>query len=557
MKKILTILLCTIMFFSVGVLADSQLSVSAVFDAKTEYVQIFGSAPSGDVIIVVTDYMNQAENSDENYPYDIISAVSKGSYSVTLKLPDKASGKKLLVTATDVYGNSETDFFSNPNFSEANTIIDNVNSASDISEFMSIVRPNAYIFGFDTDSDIYTESQDYIYAILYAVKPDNATPADLYNLFYSACALAGLEDTSRSETEQLLNTDAFYLGIDYVDDYANDDRLDDDAKSVLCDELAKSDYSKILSQTEDFSDYLEKLKALANIRTAQRWQDIRDVMENDFSELFNLASLSNTKAQTVYSKMMNYQYMNFADIASNYEKAISDLDTDSNKNSSGSGGGGGGKGSGSVVSIPPAVEIQLPADSSQLSTAVKSPMVTLPENATSNFVDVPNTHWSYAAVSALSEAGIINGYDAWDFRPANSITRAEFTKLVCSAFGIPQSDAEFYDVADDAWYNGYVGGACSYGIVSGYNDMFSPDSSITRQDAAVIVYRALKNEGIILNGSASFDDSNEIALYALTAVGAFKQYGILNGDGTYFYPLSNITRAEAAQLLYKALTAVK
>jgi len=45
-----------------------------------------------------------------------------------------------------------------------------------------------------------------------------------------------------------------------------------------------------------------------------------------------------------------------------------------------------------------------------------------------------------------------------------------------------------------------------------------------------------------------------ISLYALPAVGAFKEYGILQGDGTNFYPQNNITRVEAAQLLYKVLS---
>ena len=45
-----------------------------------------------------------------------------------------------------------------------------------------------------------------------------------------------------------------------------------------------------------------------------------------------------------------------------------------------------------------------------------------------------------------------------------------------------------------------------------------------------------------------------VSLYAWTAVGTLMKNGIINGVGDgRFMPLSNITRAEAVQLLYSSI----
>jgi hypothetical protein len=54
-------------------------------------------------------------------------------------------------------------------------------------------------------------------------------------------------------------------------------------------------------------------------------------------------------------------------------------------------------------------------------------MLNINDGGTSIFNDLSETEnaWSYKAVTALADAGIINGYPDGSFRPENSITRAE------------------------------------------------------------------------------------------------------------------------------------
>lgn len=554
MKKILTLLLCALIMISPAAYAAVPLSVSVVFDAENEDVLLSGKGTSGDVIITVTEYGDNTALSESHHPLDIISVRSTGTYGTTLELAGtSAAGKKLTVTAFDAVGSSASIDFVNPDFSAATKLMTSLAAASDVNAFMAIAEPNAAILGFDKDSQIYQTAKRKIYSVLYAILPDNPTPAKVYNLYYTACALASLNGATQAQAEQILESNAPYIGIDYDAAYASDSRLNSASKTALCTILATEDFGSVLSSSETFAQYFEKAKALASVKAAQNWQDIKNVIETNFSSLFTLSSVSASAAQKIYGKMMNYQYNKFSDIASNYTLALTAVqsETQTGNTSSNRGGSSGGGGS---VSLPPSLNIEIDETTTDTSANVKTPMVTLPADASSNFYDVPASHWSYDAVSALSTAGIISGYDAVTFLPSNNITRAEFTKLVCASFGIPTANADFVDVAADSWYNGYVGGASSYGIVGGYGDTFGPNDSITRQDAAVIVYRALKNEDIILSGTADFTDKMDISLYALTAVGAFKEYGILSGDGTNFRPLANITRAEAAQLLYKALS---
>ena len=53
--------------------------------------------------------------------------------------------------------------------------------------------------------------------------------------------------------------------------------------------------------------------------------------------------------------------------------------------------------------------------------------------AANPFTDVPANHWSYASVSKLAQAGIIEGYGDGTFRGNNSITRYEMAQMVAKA----------------------------------------------------------------------------------------------------------------------------
>ena len=188
-------------------------------------------------------------------------------------------------------------------------------------------------------------------------------------------------------------------------------------------------------------------------------------------------------------------------------------------------------------------------------TADDAPTVVKPDTSTgsdiSGFADVPSSHWAYDSITEMAQKGIINGFDGY-FRPSDSITRAEYVKILCGIFGIGQQSGSYFDdVSHDVWYAGYVNGAYLSGLVLGGDSGFMPDAFITRQDAAVMLYRFALNAGKNSKSDAEllFTDADSISDYAREAVASLSNSKIINGysDGS-FAPLASITRAEAAKM---------
>lgn len=112
----------------------------------------------------------------------------------------------------------------------------------------------------------------------------------------------------------------------------------------------------------------------------------------------------------------------------------------------------------------------------------------------SGFTDVASGAWYNNAVSTLTRAGILDGYEDGSFRPNASITRAEFTKIAVSFFKHAggASSSPFNDVPDNAWYAEFVKAAAELGLIDGYEDgTFRPNAPITRAEACTIVNRTL------------------------------------------------------------------
>lgn len=115
-----------------------------------------------------------------------------------------------------------------------------------------------------------------------------------------------------------------------------------------------------------------------------------------------------------------------------------------------------------------------------------------------DFSDVPESYQYYDAVQSLVARGIVNGYNEEDgtvtFRPEESISRAEFCKMVVYSIGMGElSEGEgietgFPDVASDFWGAGVIKIARDMNIINGYDDgTFKPDEKVTYDQAIKMV----------------------------------------------------------------------
>ena len=228
------------------------------------------------------------------------------------------------------------------------------------------------------------------------------------------------------------------------------------------------------------------------------------------------------------------------DVLEFLENAVDDVIKATKKPSSSGGGGGGGSSSGGVV---------INVKKEELKADIPEP---IDVNNISDFSDMDNHEWAKESVDALVKANVIANAEL--FRPDDNVTRAEFVKMLVCAVEIPMSetDAGFTDTKPGMWHYKYIATAYANGIASGIDEsLFGVDKNITRQEMAALAYRLLKMKDINLSlADCAFSDINSISDWALTAVCALKNAGIISGaTETEFAPLKNATRAEAAVII--------
>ena len=172
------------------------------------------------------------------------------------------------------------------------------------------------------------------------------------------------------------------------------------------------------------------------------------------------------------------------------------------------------------------------------------------------FTDIDEYEWAKEAINGLVDNYIINGITDTTYEPGRSIKREEFVKMITAGLRLTGAEAEvtLSDVRKEDWFYSVIGAAERAQLITGDDDgHFGVGQYITRQDAAVIAVRAAKYRGVTLNKDKNmkFADETEMAPYAKDAIYELANAGIVNGmSEEIFAPQNNITRAEAAQLLY-------
>ena len=103
-----------------------------------------------------------------------------------------------------------------------------------------------------------------------------------------------------------------------------------------------------------------------------------------------------------------------------------------------------------------------------------------------------------SSVNLLQNLNIMNGYADGSFRLENTVTRAEFTKMIISAskyknFVAPSvSVSTFVDVTHKYWAAPYILVAFENRIISGYLDAtFKPNQTIKYEEAITVIIKLL------------------------------------------------------------------
>ncbi len=174
---------------------------------------------------------------------------------------------------------------------------------------------------------------------------------------------------------------------------------------------------------------------------------------------------------------------------------------------------------------------------------------TFAEKAPGAFGDMEG-HWSAEAVERWSEAGILHGDENGNFLPDKEMTRAEFAQMLVNLMGYPdKAENRYADVPADAWYADAVLKLTAAGIMEGDGSNAMPDASISREQAAVLLCRAL-SLGPSADAKIPFDDAGQVSDWAKEAVAALSERAMIAGVGeNSFAPAQNINRASVAQMV--------
>ncbi|MBB6446727.1 S-layer homology domain-containing protein [Bacillus benzoevorans] len=216
----------------------------------------------------------------------------------------------------------------------------------------------------------------------------------------------------------------------------------------------------------------------------------------------------------------------------------------------------------------------------------------LPQGAAadgSNVSDIKG-HWAEKDIQKLIDNGAVSGFSDGTFRPNQTITRAEFVKIVVRMFDLKSTDGKnlgmFYkdtygeEYTKDPfsaegqkslhWAVEEINIATNLGIVKGTGDnRFTPNAPIIREQMALIIHNLIYtatpfplqelsntplDKILIVN---KFKDASSIYGGATDPINTLVILKIMQGDKNgYFLPKKHATRAEAAAILSRVLDKV-
>lgn len=257
--------------------------------------------------------------------------------------------------------------------------------------------------------------------------------------------------------------------------------------------------------------------------------------------------------EKIYNKFKSREYIDIADVKSDIQSMIAEVISESGGSSGPSSGPSrGSSGKKHTNGIIGTSELTLQGSSLPTVTPIETPKPQM------TFSDMNEAPWAEAEVADLVGKRIVSGYPDGTFKPNQPITKEECIKMIVTALGINDNSKPtqlFNDIAEDAWYYDYIVRAKNANIISGFDGNFGINTTLTREDLAVILYRALKNSHLNMeSGKPDFIDSSSISDYAAEAVGTLQKLKIISGlENGEFDATGDATRGMVAKMLSQAM----
>lgn len=531
MRKIVYVASVAVMsslIFSTAAQADD---IYAKYNFSTDTVSVWGNTESYKELMSfmvlpdgVTPEKLTPDTADKYIFYELRNE-SDGSFDFDVQLPKDTDAGKYNVYAfyDDDIMNTEFTYLKDADLRDFAQKINSMN----VSGVCELLKNNSTKIGLKDDSLPYS---DQIADFIKSAQPSGGYSSNtLFEELGRSSALARL--INGADISDIMREYGEYFGKDASDIIAS---MSDNQKNTF------TDYIKNNQKTKNTKQLFYRAVMMSGIINSGNYVVMSECITKYRASTGLSVDLSRATPNTynqLYTAIKNSGIATFEAMESKLKSLLS-----ANNQSAGTGGGGGGGGTVSTGATPSGSGNAVIATTSANDTSV----VRLTYN------DI-QSHWGRTYIEKLSKLGIIAGYDDGSFRPDKNVTRAEFTKLVVSTLGEKSTSAvSFGDVSPSDWYYSYICAGYSSGLITGDNGKFRPNDLITRQDAAVILYRAINGN---INGDATltYSDAQNISDYAKDAVSYLSERGLLSGSDGKFLPKNNTTRAQAATMLCKLI----
>ena len=148
--------------------------------------------------------------------------------------------------------------------------------------------------------------------------------------------------------------------------------------------------------------------------------------------------------------------------------------------------------------------------------------------------------WYEEAVAYVSDNGLMNGVGGGKFAPNRTVTRAMVWTVLARMDGEDTASAGLWYAKAQQW-----------AMETGVSDGTNPESAITREQLATMLYRYYGSPAV--SGSLSgYVDGASVSDWAKDAMVWAVQEGLIQGTGANkLSPTADTTRAQLAQILMR------
>lgn len=161
----------------------------------------------------------------------------------------------------------------------------------------------------------------------------------------------------------------------------------------------------------------------------------------------------------------------------------------------------------------------------------------------------------YDAVVFCLFRGYFTGTGGGLFSPGEPLTRAQLAQVLWSMCGSPEAGpTSFIDVPEESWYYQAISWCQQNKLISGQGGgAFAPNSLLTREQMATILYRYARHTGSSLKATADmsrFSDLSSVSPWAYDSMQWAATNWLVDITGDALRPKQTVTRAELAEALY-------